>query len=266
MVRDNAAPLHLISNGVDIWQQNSHNEVIQAFKSLYKYQYAALPTNTQFGKRGVKESGYVSLGRRNEMQRTILAIARGKCLPDALAKGRAEIQSLNVKQLQGKKKTKVLMGEFIEHEKRINTLCKCKQTDGIDIIGVKKKIKKKLTKPSIQFKYERINDKVEKVIAHLNDNPAPNVYERRTGQTLTPLLDGRIQIGKLKKVHNMDAIRNELTARGMGERFNAATNWTNLLKLLKEHEKDNKYFRPLTDYDAFKWNATHFGEDGEVIH
>ena len=64
----------------------------------------------------------------------------------------------------------------------------------------------------------------------------------------------------------MDAIRNELTARGMGERFNVETNWTNLLKLLKEHEKDKKYFRPLTDYDAFKWNSTHFGENGELIN
>ena len=133
-------------------------------------------------------------------------------------------------------------------------------------LAQREKIKKKLTKPSIQFKYERINNKVEKVIAQVNDNPVLNVYERRAGQTLTPLLDGRIQIGKLKKVHNMEAIRNELTARGMGEHFNAETNWTNLLKLLKEHEKDKKYFRPLTDYDAFKWNATHFGEDGEVIH
>ena len=75
------------------------------------------------------------------MQRTTLAIACGKCLSDALAKGRVEIQLSNVKQLQGEKETKVLMSEFIAHDKHINMLYKSKLTDGIDIIGVKRKIK-----------------------------------------------------------------------------------------------------------------------------
>lgn len=51
-------------------------------------QYAALTTNTQFVERDVKES---ALGRRGEENRTILTIARGKVLPEALLCGRQEI-------------------------------------------------------------------------------------------------------------------------------------------------------------------------------
>ena len=60
----------------------------------------------------------------------------------------------------------------------------------------------------------------------------------------------------MKKEHNMIAVRNELLARNI--MFDDETKWTSLLKLLKENEGDNKYFKPLTDYDAFKWNSNHF--------
>ena len=40
---------------------------------------------------------------------------------------------------------------------------------------------------------------------------------------------------------------------------------TQLLKLLKQHEGDKKYFRPVTDYHKFKWNTTHFDADGNLI-
>ena len=49
----------------------------------------------------MKESGFVLLGRRGETNRSVLAIARGKIIPDVLKKGHKEIQ---VEQLQGKKK------------------------------------------------------------------------------------------------------------------------------------------------------------------
>ena len=59
------------------------------FCQLYLEQYSAFPTNTQFVERGVKESGFVALGRRDEKNRTILALSRSKVLPKALALGRA---------------------------------------------------------------------------------------------------------------------------------------------------------------------------------
>ena len=96
-----------------------------------------------------------------------------------------------------------------------------------------------------------------------HDTPAPNVYQRRTGHTLTPLMLGKIQYHKMKKEHNISQVRKELTARNIS--FDSTTNWTGMLKLLKKDENDNKYFRPRTDYDSFKWNSTHFDEGGEVM-
>ena len=87
---------------------------------------------------------------------------------------------------------------------------------------------------------------------------APNVYQQRVGQTLTPLIQGKIQYGKLLKKHNIEQVRCELIKRGEGEKFDERTKWTALIKLLKRHEKDNKYFMPLTNYDAFMWNSLHF--------
>ena len=59
----------------------------------------------------------------------------------------------------------------------------------------------------------------------------------------------------------MESVRNELLARDLGEQFTIETNWTTLIKLLKQHKKDNKFFYPLTKYTAFKWNNSHFNAD-----
>ena len=53
-----------------------------------------MPSNTQFKERGVKKYGYVSLGRRYETNRSVLAIARGKTLKEALKRGQEVIQPL----------------------------------------------------------------------------------------------------------------------------------------------------------------------------
>ena len=68
-----------------------------AFKNAYMPCFSALPTNTQFTERAVKESGYVSLGNRNEKQRSILAIACGKTLSEALEKGRKSVKKNDVR-------------------------------------------------------------------------------------------------------------------------------------------------------------------------
>ena len=127
----------------------------------------------------------------------------------------------------------------------------------------RKQIRLSLTEPCKQFKKRRIDQKVQKVIATFDQVREHNVYERRQGQTLTPLLMGKIQFGKLKKAHNLNAIRKECLARGL--QFDNSTNWKSLISMIKNHEKDNKYFKPLTNYNSFKWNASHFNKNGEVI-
>eukprot|EP00957_Ditylum_brightwellii_P129067 9845252-Ditylum_brightwellii.AAC.1 len=49
------------------------------------------PINTQFVERGVKESGYVSLGRRNETNRSVMVTAHSGTMVSGLRKGRDDI-------------------------------------------------------------------------------------------------------------------------------------------------------------------------------
>ena len=52
-----AVSLRLISLGHDIWSENT-NSILRVFANLYRYRYSALPINSQFTERDVKESGY----------------------------------------------------------------------------------------------------------------------------------------------------------------------------------------------------------------
>ena len=105
---------------------------------MYRVQYAALPTNTQFGDRGVKELEYITLERRNEAYQYILDISQGKRLPKALALGRGEIQSTGEAedgQLQGKKKSRVLMRKFHRHNNKIKQMCASRKRNGHKIVN-----------------------------------------------------------------------------------------------------------------------------------
>jgi len=61
----------------------------------------------------------------------------------------------------------------------------------------------------------------------------------------------------------MQAVRIKLIARGLVIDVN--TTWITLIILIKEKEGGIKYFKPITDYDSFKWNSTHFDVDGDII-
>ena len=185
LVKENGTAIALIAEGGAIWNEDAC-DVLLSFRNIYLMEYSALPTNTQFTERGVKESGVVSLGRRGETNRSIFSISRGKLVPDALKKGREETDA---KQLQGKMRTKVLMRELLAH----HTLIGHKRHLNCDVFETEQEIiQKAITNKDSQFKTHRIQCKVEKVMEKAHANPAPNVYERCTGQTLTPLMKGKI--------------------------------------------------------------------------
>ena len=69
-----ATAILLISEGINIWSLLVTSE-LKSFRNRYLTELSALPTNTQFVERGIEESGYVSLGRKNETNHTVLAIA-----------------------------------------------------------------------------------------------------------------------------------------------------------------------------------------------
>jgi len=82
VVKDNYRAISMIADGGNIWASNPCDTLLQ-FQQLYLHCYAALPTNTQFTERGVKESGYVSLGRRGETNCSVFAMTRAQIVPDA---------------------------------------------------------------------------------------------------------------------------------------------------------------------------------------
>ena len=124
-MREHIDLLPLLSNKFDIWDPTSTPK-LQQLRDLYLNQYSALPTYTQFMERGVNELDYVSLGRFNETNMSVLVMSRGKVLKGALKRGKDAIQPAapnpkKAKQLQGKRKCKAMMNEvFKKHDKLKN--------------------------------------------------------------------------------------------------------------------------------------------------
>ena len=85
--KNNYLITYIISRGVDIWVSNTD----PIYSNIYLLNYTSPPIHTQFTERGVKESGFVSLGRRGETNHSIFAIAWGKYFPEALYIDRSEI-------------------------------------------------------------------------------------------------------------------------------------------------------------------------------
>ena len=250
--RANSIPIALLANGHDIWNVSATNSLSE-FKKLYLYNYAALPTNSQFTERGVKESGYVSLGRRSEKNRSALAIARARIIPDAMAVGKELVKSDDGKNrlVQGKARTKVLINEARSHRRIIDTM---RQNDD-GHYNTHRLIVSNLTCDADQFKRERTDKKVSHYKVKERGNARPIRTETKR-YDLTPLLCGKIQYAKLLKDSNVDQVRRECDARKL--QYTLSTNWTSLIKLIKTHEGDDKFFKPLTEYSAFKWNETHY--------
>ena len=211
-IQDNDVAVRLLPVVCNMWDDDT-TAPLYKLKTVFLNEFAAFPTNTQFAERGVKESGYVSLGRRGERNRTIMAIARGKVLPDALQLGQKDLDTIQPeedeeeqetqkkRQLKGKRKVACMMNSMISN---INQVAKMKDDESQEYgenhyNAKRRRVKELLTDDSIQFKKERINKKVEHLKSKYHHTPTPNQYQRREGYTLTPLMQGKIQYGLLKK-------------------------------------------------------------------
>eukprot|EP00957_Ditylum_brightwellii_P149607 11392279-Ditylum_brightwellii.AAC.1 len=75
-VIDNSDAIKYVAGAADLWGHDACGEVL-AFCNRFLLKYSSFPTNTQFIERGVKDSGYVSLGRRNETSRSVMITACG---------------------------------------------------------------------------------------------------------------------------------------------------------------------------------------------
>ena len=253
---EHAVALRLLADGDNIWSPCAP-PALMSFCNLYRTRYAALPTNSQFTERGVKESGYVSLGRRSEKNRSILATARARLIPDAMAEGKKKINKNDGKKklVQGKVRAQVLLEEAIKHQQELDNL---RTRNPSEYDQTYQSVAKRLSCEDMQFKKERIEEKVRnyKEKENTTTRRGQRQQQEQKKYDLTPLLEGKIQYGKMKRDHNIDQIQRECKARNL--RYEANTNWTTLIQLIKADEKDNKYFKPKTDYDLFKWNETHY--------
>ena len=126
IVANNPIALKLVASGEDMWADGAPT-ILANLCNVYLHQYTALPTNTQFVERGVKESRYVLLGQCDEQNRITLAIARATVLPDCLLTGHLDIndkeEEMNRYQLKGKRKTVHLMQGIFAHNE---DMLKCK--------------------------------------------------------------------------------------------------------------------------------------------
>ena len=204
----------------------------------------------------MKESGYVSLGRRSEKNRSVLATARALVVPDAMSEGREKIGKGDGKKrlVQGKMRAQVIIAEAVSHQHELDLM---QNQDHGTYQETHEDAVRYLTSDNIQFKKERIDEKVRNYKEMEKSTTQRGI--RTTQQTkynLTPLLQGKIQYGKMKKDDNLEQVRRECDKRNL--RYDANTNWTSLIKFIKEDEHDNKYFTPKTDYNLFKRNETHF--------
>ena len=99
---------------------------------------------------------------------------------------------------------------------------------------------------------------MDRVIATYSNTLASNCYQRREGYTLTPLMQRKIQYGKMKKKDNMDAVKNEFETRLVG--YKRSTGCRKLISLLKKTEKkinadaQEKCSLPVIEYINFRWN------------
>eukprot|EP00957_Ditylum_brightwellii_P128858 9829737-Ditylum_brightwellii.AAC.1 len=72
-IADNIDAMQTIAARSDIWDDDAHGDLIK-LRQLLLMKYSALPTKMQFVERRVKESGYVTLGRRNKIKRSIMVV------------------------------------------------------------------------------------------------------------------------------------------------------------------------------------------------
>ena len=94
------------------------------------------------------------------------------------------------------------------------------------------------------------NERIKKKLEHHHTTKNKQRRTNRTTETnleppqkcamLTPLVQGKVQYGMLKKAAHFDLIREELSDRNIS--FSAETGWMACLGLLKKDENDQKFF------------------------
>ena len=87
IVQENVTIIRLIKDGYNLWKAAKYKSpVIISYQTFFMLRLGRLPRNTQFTERGVKDSKYVTLGNRNELTRSIFALARSTMIDEVAHK------------------------------------------------------------------------------------------------------------------------------------------------------------------------------------
>ena len=253
-VKNSRSELLLLANGLDMWDAVQDRGPLGKLRDRFKRKYGGQGSNAQMTERGVKESGYVSLGNRGESTRSIYALARGDTIEEVGVAVRKEKRGKNgenneekIIQVQNKEKAKQVLVESEQQQKQLDNLRK--QVGGKAYQKLRQEVWDQLTKKDAQFKAKRIAKKTTVFKERFHQPHVPNSLENRPGYHTTGLVEGKVQFGLLKKDDNFLQVKRELQARNIP--FDPRANWTTLLNALKENEGDNKWFFPQIGYDSF---------------
>lgn len=244
-IKDYLPMVRMIAHGSDIWSTNV-TSYMASYRDLFLENFSSFPTNNHNVERGVRESGFVTLGNRSESNRSIYVVARGGVIPEGLELGKETVNN-HEKKIQGKKRHCFLYDALNNHNMKLRA---AKTEEPIEFDRLVKRYRKELSDAECQFQTERLNKKFEAVMQTIHDDlPAPNVWEQRTGITYTGLVLGKVQYGKLRKKDHTDALREELTARGIDS---VGMKWTDMIRVLKhdEGDEDVKFFKPRNETTA----------------
>mmetsp|Transcript_11225 Transcript_11225/g.16395 ORF Transcript_11225/g.16395 Transcript_11225/m.16395 type:complete len:173 (+) Transcript_11225:293-811(+) len=129
----------MIAYGFNLWSPKV-SPSLEKYRALFLKSYASLPTNSQGAERGVKESGYVSLGCQYENQCSTLAITCATLVleyalnwkDDMRDKGKQHDENeeeAKDKQLQGKKKMKALVEHILKQQSQLISIKICDECD-----------------------------------------------------------------------------------------------------------------------------------------
>ena len=246
----------LIANGCDVWSDQDISAELTNFRDAFLKLYSAFATNTHSAERAIKESGEVTLAPRTEEFRTILAIARGRMIQDALRCGIVALKKLDEQghfgengakehQLKGKRRTHFLMQEL---QKQFVNLKNYK--DGMPVEEYerrRKAVKRSLTKNT--FRTRRVRLKVEKLKESVGEADISGTDEENEEETMTPFMMGRIRYFDILMKDNILTVRRELQARNIA--FDGPPKWKPMIRLLKAHERDSKTFMPVLPYEDY---------------
>ena len=210
--------------------------------------FLPMPSHTQMIERDVKDARTVSVTGRREEQRSNYSIIRSAHILGLEAEHGEIITASEDFEESGKKLKASTKVELLM--KRIDAAM-AKKAALVDKIGEEQfnaefQEVKALIHGKGHFKQQRVDGVIEDMLAAAGNNKAENVRQRQTGVELTAGALGRIPYKSLKKGDHLDALRLELTARGVTDwkypvdhpKAGKLMNWTDLKAKLIEMEKN----------------------------